>query len=62
MKKTVTAILGSLLTNLRDIYYRQCRIPKSARRMLRDYGAASGMRMSSDAVECDGVAQESPGR
>ncbi len=38
MKKMFTALLGGILTRLHTIYYRQCRIPKSAQRMLRSNG------------------------
>lgn len=38
MKEMVTAFLGGILSRLHTIYYRQCRIPKSARRMLRTNG------------------------
>lgn len=38
MKTTFTAILKGFLSRLHAIYYHQCRIPKSARRMLRVNG------------------------
>jgi len=38
MKKMFTALLGGILSGLHTIYYRQCRIPKSAQRMLRANG------------------------
>lgn len=42
MKKMFVAILGGILSGLHAIYYRQCRIPRSAQRMLRANGYVPG--------------------
>ncbi len=38
MRKIFTALFGGILSGLHAIYYRQCRIPRTARRMLRTNG------------------------
>jgi hypothetical protein len=38
MKTVFTALFGGILSRLHAIYYGQCRIPRTARRMLRTNG------------------------